>query len=275
MIKRSLCSFALLTGVLVGCSVDASEEDVASSEEALSSYDPGRGNRIANRASALWNGRGSRGLCLAGVNDTLETCGAVSPAFPRLPSAVAFDDWAKRSPGELARRGFEKQNIDINRIPRGSIIAWRPGQCGYHSQYGHIEIVVDDGSSRACSDYCGSIKKSCGAPAIYVPVTGGSNGGVGSGACGVKSDGKLHCESSPGAAIRSEPKNGSGVVNRLRTERSWFDCWTKGEVHAGGNDTWYHTLGDDNGNWGFVAAVDLSTTSAFDASPSGLRKCGP
>jgi hypothetical protein len=269
MLERLLGSSALVTFVLVGCAVEPSEEDVSISEEALSSYDPARGNRIADRAFALWNGRGSRNLCLAGVNDTLETCGVVSPAFPRLPSAVAFDDWARRSPGELARRGFEKQNLDIDRIPRGSIITWRPGQCGYHRQYGHVEIVVDDASSRACSDFCGSIRKSCGAPGIYVPV-----GGRGGTPCGVQGDGKLHCDNDPGAAMRAEPKNGAAIVNRLRTGNSWFDCWTTGDRHAGGNTTWYHTLGDDNGNWGFVAAVDLSTPSAFDANPS-FRRCAP
>jgi hypothetical protein len=263
MMKRVLGSLALLTFVLVGCSVDPSEEDLGSSEDALSSYDGARGNRIADRAFALWNGRGSRNLCLAGVNDTLETCGVVSPAFPRLPSAVAFDDWARSHPGELARRGFEKQNLDINRIPRGSIITWRPGQCGYHRQYGHVEIVVDNASSRACSDFCGSIRKNCGAPGIYVPVKSGGGG-----------DGKLYVSNVAGAAIRSTPSNGAPIVNHLRTTDSWFDCWTTGDRHAGGNTTWYHTLGDDNGNWGFVAANDLSTTSAYDASPS-LRKCTP
>jgi hypothetical protein len=264
MMKRLIGSFALVTFVLVGCAVDSSEDDVASTENALASYDATRGNRIADRAFALWNGRGSRNLCLAGVNDTLETCGVVSPAFPRLPSAVAFDDWAKSHPGELARRGFEKQNLDINRIPRGAIITWRPGQCGYHRQYGHVEIVVDNASSRACSDFCGSIRKNCGAPGIYVPVGRGGAGG----------DGKLYASNAAGAPIRSAPANDAPVVDHLRTRESWFDCWTTGDRHAGGNTTWYHPLGDDNGNWGFVAANDLSTTNAFDANPN-LKKCAP
>lgn len=271
MRKRPLLSFAVVGAILVGCAVDPSDEDVASSEEALSSYDPTRGNRIADRAFALWNGRSSRNLCLAGVNDTLETCGVVSPAFPRLPSAVAFDDWARSNPNELARRGFEKQNLDIHRIPRGSIITWRPGQCGYHGIYGHVEIVTDESSSRACSDYCGSIRKNCGAPGIYVPVArGGSPSG-----CAVRNDGKLHCDNTPGSVLRAQPRNDSPVVNRLRTANSWFDCWTTGDRHGGGNTTWYRTLGDDNGSWGFVAGNDLSTPEAFDANPSakGLRRC--
>ena len=115
-------AFLSFVFVLAGCAAfsTSDDEDVSQSESAISSYDASRGNRIADRASALWNGRPSRGLCLAGVGDTLETSGVVSPAFPRLPSAVAFDDWARANPGELARRGFEKQSLDINRIPRGS-----------------------------------------------------------------------------------------------------------------------------------------------------------
>ncbi|WP_394846386.1 DUF1906 domain-containing protein [Pendulispora brunnea] len=101
-----------------------------------------------------------------------------------------------------------------------------------------------------------------------------ASGGGGSD-CGVHSDGKLYCTNTVGAAMRSTPRNGGTIVNRLRTSPSWFTCWGTGDQHAGGNTTWYYTQGDDNPNWGWVAAVDLSTTSAFDADPSahGLKKC--
>ena len=64
-------------------------------------------------------------------------------------------------------------------------------------------------------------------------------------------------------------------MNHLRTTDSWFTCWTTGDLHAGGNHAWYYTEGDDNAHWGYVPAVDLHTTSAFDANPSahGLAKC--
>ncbi len=100
-------------------------------------------------------------------------------------------------------------------------------------------------------------------------------GGGGGGTCGVRADGKLYCTNAGGAAVYSAPNGASAVVNHLRTTFSWFDCWAKGTQHAGGNTTWYHTLGDDNGNWGFVPAVSLLTTSGFDANPSGagLKQC--
>ncbi len=95
-------------------------------------------------------------------------------------------------------------------------------------------------------------------------------------ACGVHGDGKLYCTNAGNAAMYSASHFSSGVVNHLRTTSSWFDCWGSGERHAGGNTTWYHTVGDDNGNWGYVPASDLNTSSAFDANPSahGLRQCG-
>jgi len=93
--------------------------------------------------------------------------------------------------------------------------------------------------------------------------------------CGVHADKKLYCSNADDAAMRASDHLSSSVVNHLRTTTSWFTCWGTGDRHAGGNTTWYYTLGDDNGNWGWVPAVDLDTTSAFDANPSahGLPRC--
>jgi hypothetical protein len=94
-------------------------------------------------------------------------------------------------------------------------------------------------------------------------------------ACTVHSDHKLYCDNRADAAIYAAPTPASAVVNHLRTTFSWFDCWGTGTLHAGGNTTWYHTLGDDTPSWGWVPAVDLQTTSAFDANPTagGLQRC--
>ena len=69
------------------------------------------------------------------------------------------------------RVGFKQINVSPNSIPKGSIIGWRRGQCGYNAKYGHIEISVDSTSTRACSDFCGSIKKTCGSPYVFMPTT--------------------------------------------------------------------------------------------------------
>jgi hypothetical protein len=97
----------------------------------------------------------------------------------------------------------------------------------------------------------------------------------GSAGCTVHSDGRLFCNNTPGAAMRATPRLSSAVVNHLRTSFSFFECWGTGDLHAGGNTTWYRTIGDDNSNRGWIPAVDLSTTSAFDSNPTahGLARC--
>ena len=105
--------------------------------------------------------------------------------------------------------------------------------------------------------------------------SGGTSGGTEDPACMVHADGRLYCGNTVGAAIYASTNAESGVVDHLRSNPSWFDCWSTGELHGGGNTTWYHTQGDDAGNWGWTPAVDLDTTSDFDANPSahGLRSC--
>ncbi len=94
------------------------------------------------------------------------------------------------------------------------------------------------------------------------------------GACGVQQDGKLYCNNRP-AELHAQPSAASPVIDQLRSSFSYFDCWRTGELHAGNNTTWYRTLGDDQGAVGWVAAVHLRTTSAFDADPTalGLAAC--
>ncbi|HVR20787.1 MAG TPA: hypothetical protein VMS65_13850 [Polyangiaceae bacterium] len=91
--------------------------------------------------------------------------------------------------------------------------------------------------------------------------------------CGVTS-GKLRC-SNQVTGMLEKPFAGSRQVNVLRTTYSWFKCWAVGQAHAGGNTTWYYTLGDDNANWGWVPAVKVNTTGYFDthASSYGLPRC--
>lgn len=265
-LSRSVFVFVFAAAATTAaCTVDDAEE-AATSSSALE-YNSSSGNRIADTALRV-NGRGSGGMCLSEVQNSLERAGV--RAFPRLPGAVNLDDFMMRQGGGLSAWGFEKQSRAIDDIPRGSIIAWRPGQCGYHSVYGHIEIVV--GGGRACSDFCGTIKRGCGSPNIYVPIGGG---GSSTASCAVRGDGKLQCNNRANTPLRSEPRAGSAIVDTLRTSNSWFECWTEGEPHAGGNRTWYATQGDDTGRRGFLPAAAMSTTSDFDANPTskGLRRC--
>lgn len=103
---------------------------------------------------------------------------------------------------------------------------------------------------------------------------GSNNGGSSDGACAVGDDKRLHCGNKPAAPIYDSP-GFTTIVDRLRTTTSWFDCWSTGELHGGGNKTWYHTVGDDNNRWGWVPAAEMKTTSEFDADPTsrGLPEC--
>jgi hypothetical protein len=93
--------------------------------------------------------------------------------------------------------------------------------------------------------------------------------------CSVHADGKLYCTNANPANIRATPDNTATVVDQLLMDYDWFTCWTTGALHAGGNRTWYYTLGDRYGKWGYVAANDLNTTETFDANPTayGLKHC--
>jgi uncharacterized protein YvpB len=107
----------------------------------------------------------------------------------------------------------------------------------------------------------------CGAPPVP-PVPAPTD-------CGMQADGNLHCKNTPNIPMYFDTNFGAQVVDTLRSSPSWFNCWGTGQLHPGGNTTWYHTQGDDKGNYGWVPAVDLSTTPDFDADPAkaGLPHC--
>lgn len=82
-------------------------------------------------------------------------------------NAWDFARWVDTDPGGRASQaGFVRANIPTSQLPLGAILVWRPGQCGYSSSAGHIEINI--GNGRACSDFCGHIKTTCGAPAVVL-----------------------------------------------------------------------------------------------------------
>jgi hypothetical protein len=93
--------------------------------------------------------------------------------------------------------------------------------------------------------------------------------------CAVR-DGRLHCTNAANTPLRAAPSATSEEVDVLRTTESWFECWTTGERHAGGNTTWYRTVGDDTSRRGWAPASALRTPDDFDADPAakGLARCG-
>jgi hypothetical protein len=124
---------------------------------------------LASIASKM-DGESSQGRCYHYVKEHLRDAGYdISPVDDQV-GAYEFGEWGDANPDQLQAMGFQKITPSLDEIPKGSILVWAQGQCGYSAEYGHIEIVIDDDSSRACSDFCGHIKKDCGSPDIFAPV---------------------------------------------------------------------------------------------------------
>jgi hypothetical protein len=168
---------------------DDDGEDLGTTASALtcSEYDATRGAAVA-RAAASRQGHHSQHRCFHYVKQHLARGGVHLPADVASGryggNAYQFATWAKNNPNELAAAGLARvPNADLDALPKGAIVVWPRGDCGYSKRSGHIEIVIDEHSSRACSDFCGNLHKNCRVPPdVFIPVRSGS-GGSGSG-CG-------------------------------------------------------------------------------------------
>lgn len=165
------------TFLLVACAAEPADDDeaVGSGASAIcTGYDSAQGARIA-RAARSREGYRSQGKCYRYVKNHLEAVGIEIRDYIDARdenSAFAFTRWADSSPNELRQAGLTKaRRVDMDDLPIGSILVWARGECGYNRTHGHIEIVV--GENRACSDFCGSIKRGCGTPDVFVPVRPG------------------------------------------------------------------------------------------------------
>ncbi|MGW0811296.1 hypothetical protein [Nonomuraea sp. NPDC002799] len=88
--------------------------------------------------------------------------------------------------------------------------------------------------------------------------------------------GDLYCGNAYNAPIYAAPRyerpngNPETVVDHLLPTFSYFDCYTTGQQHGGGNTIWYYTYGDSTGRRGYVAAVNVWTST--DPYP-GVAHC--
>ena len=163
----SIFALFLACGALA-CGAPSQRAEAQRSTESKLACSADDATNLANAALSV-DGESSQGRCYHYVKDHLRSAGFdISPVEGQV-GAYEFGEWADGHPDELAQMGFQKITPDLDQIPKGSILVWAQGQCGYSAEYGHIEIVVDDDSSRACSDFCGHIKKDCGAPGIFAP----------------------------------------------------------------------------------------------------------
>ena len=135
-----------------------------------SCYDSALGSKLVS-ASREVDGEGSQGLCYRYVKNHIEEAGipirSIVPAAYE-ESAYKFAVWAKSDPAGLAAAHFAPSSVGLDALPLGAILVWRAGQCGYSAEHGHIEINI--GGGRACSDFCGHIKRDCGMPSVFVPT---------------------------------------------------------------------------------------------------------
>ena len=117
------------------------------------------------------NGQPSRGACSLEMSNSVVRSGIVPSGVSwRRGNAWALANSMKGDSAYLSRVGFAtKSNLTTRTAPKGSIIGWRPGQCGYNRTWGHIEVISND-DHKACSDFCATVK-TCTAGAIFQPLS--------------------------------------------------------------------------------------------------------
>lgn len=79
-----------------------------------------------------------------------------------------------------------------------------------------------------------------------------------------------YCGNAAGAQMYKTPsKSQPNVV--MNSTNSWFVCFAYGDMHNGGNNVWYYSLGDDpSGVWGYMPAESVWTST--DPWP-GMAQC--
>jgi hypothetical protein len=133
-------------------------------------YSASRGATLA-RTALRRDGYPAAGYCALQASNSVEQSGIIPRGVTWYRNnAIDIGEYMNANPSYDARVGFKRNDVSPSSVQKGSIIVWRRGQCGYNSTYGHIEISVDDSSTRACSDFCGNIRKTCGNPYVYYPT---------------------------------------------------------------------------------------------------------
>lgn len=131
-------------------------------------YDPVLGNRFASAAQAGSAGY-SMGRCYEYAWKALRS--VLGWQIESLPipstSAYQFGEWVINNPNTARTElHLARTYVPAASAPRGSVIVWPRGVCGYSSAHGHIEISLGNGT--ACSDFCGGIA-GCTAQ-VFMPV---------------------------------------------------------------------------------------------------------
>ena len=141
--------------------------------------------RLAENAKAYARRRPSHGYCLRGVRRALtktliEKKQSIAPrGFLNMgPHAAFFLREAERNPLKLCRKmGLANASYlptsttsGNEQRSKGLIYLYTPGRCGFHSMYGHVEVVVDTNKTKACSDHCRALGPYCSPDLVLAPV---------------------------------------------------------------------------------------------------------
>lgn len=257
-------------------SMDEDTESTSSTGEALKCASTAS-NKLA-AAGLKENGKKSQHRCYAYVKSHMRAAGMQTAPVDAAGDGVGayqFAVWAKKNPSGLKKMGLVPRNdLSLDALPKGAIMVWKQGQCGFSKQYGHIEVVVDDNSTKACSDFCWSFKKNCGKPDIYIPAACGAAATPVSGpdpstapveqgddddddsTTTASGDDDDSTSTSSGAGCHSATLNMDVAENACvesATDGVWEQC------HAG---QWYRTADDsgDTGPYGACVSTDGTDT---------------
>ena len=141
--------------------------------------------RLAVNALSYGRRSASHGYCLRGVRRALTRTLIQEKRItdPRKlmnlgPHAAYFLRAAERNPRQLCQSlGLADvtylssgSDQDLRPDTKGSIYLYNPGKCGFHSMYGHVEVVVDPAKKRACSDHCRTMGPYCKPDLVLAPV---------------------------------------------------------------------------------------------------------
>ena len=128
-----------------------------------SDYDPNYAAIIASRAKSQSLGR-SRGQCWKYVNDAVMRRGGIRMGM----SASIFNRTVSRA---NKRRQFglcPLNSRQISKAPIGSVLGYNPSYQGFHSRWGHGEVLVND-TNYVCSDFCTTRRPNFTASFILYP----------------------------------------------------------------------------------------------------------
>lgn len=134
-------------------------------------YSAAGGQSLAKAAYRRGTTRPTVGYCLKGVEEALQA--SIFHGFRYWKrSAHDFGVYVESRHAELARRGLRVVNNPPSRsstFPKGTVMVFSRGRCGFNAQWGHIEVVVDHDT--ACSDHCRRRNDEwCGPTTILYPT---------------------------------------------------------------------------------------------------------